>query len=282
MNRVKGLRRNNIYYLPEAILPLCFILFFTGCATMSEFRAKTEQAQQERQKLEETAERLELKEADLQTEIQNLKLEVEGFKRKESVLCMEIERLRDEKAGLEAKITSSRKHQKKLEAELVQADRRLAELIEKKKQKSAELIKIMRQVSSGLKKYGGVSFDESGDAVIVILENALALNSGKVSIRKSALPLLKELSKILKKFPGNELKISGHTDDVPIKVSHKSNWELSMERALAILHYLEGQGIDPARMSAAGCGEYMPRAANTTPQGRAKNRRVEIQILQRK
>ncbi len=261
---------------------LCLILLLSGCAAISEFTTEAERERQERQRLEETVQGLELKEAQLQTEIQNLRLEVARLKGDESVLHLEIQRLKDENAELEAKLISCRKHQKKLEAELVEADKRLAGMIGERKERFVELDKIKRELSSGLKEYSGVSFGERGDAIAIILENALTLKSGKAGIRKSAFPLLKEFAEILKKFPAHELEIAGHTDDVPIKVSYPDNWELSAARALAILHYLEEQGIEPARMSAAGHGEYMPRATNTTPEGRARNRRVEILILKRK
>jgi chemotaxis protein MotB len=255
------------------------LLLLSGCAAISEFTAETERERQEKQRLEETVQGLQLKEAELHTGIQNLTLEVARLKGDESVFQMEIERLGDEKADLEAKLTSCRKHQGKLEAELVEADRRLAGMIGERKGRFVELDKIKRELSSGLEGYSGVSFEERGDASAIILENALTLKSGKVRIRKSAFPLLKKLAKILGKFPAHRLKISGHTDDIPIKVSYPDNWELSAARALAILHYLEEQGIEPARMSAVGCGEYMPRETNTTPEGRAKNRRAEILVL---
>jgi chemotaxis protein MotB len=75
--------------------------------------------------------------------------------------------------------------------------------------------------------------------------------------------------------------IEGHTDNVPIKYSGwKSNWELSTARALSVLHYLEdSKNIDPKRLSATGYGEFQPVTVNDTPEGRQKNRRVEIVIL---
>lgn len=79
----------------------------------------------------------------------------------------------------------------------------------------------------------------------------------------------------------NFIRIEGHTDDVPIRTSRfASNWELSTARASAVVAFLvESLGIAPARLSAAGYGEFHPRVPNDTPENRARNRRIDIVIL---
>jgi chemotaxis protein MotB len=79
----------------------------------------------------------------------------------------------------------------------------------------------------------------------------------------------------------NQIRIEGHTDSVPIRTTRfPSNWELSTARATSIISYLvQTYGIDPDSLSAAGYGEFRPIAPNSTPEGRAKNRRVDIVIL---
>jgi chemotaxis protein MotB len=79
----------------------------------------------------------------------------------------------------------------------------------------------------------------------------------------------------------NQIRIEGHTDTVPIRTARfPSNWELSTARATSIISYLvQTYGIDPDSLSAAGYGEFRPIASNDTPEGRARNRRVDIVIL---
>ena len=79
----------------------------------------------------------------------------------------------------------------------------------------------------------------------------------------------------------SSIRIEGHTDNVPIRTArYSSNWELSTARASAVVAYLvESSGFDPARLSAAGYGEFHPRVANDTPENRARNRRIDIVIL---
>jgi chemotaxis protein MotB len=80
---------------------------------------------------------------------------------------------------------------------------------------------------------------------------------------------------------GNPLRIEGHTDDVPIRTpKYGSNWELSTARASAVVAFLVTEaGMEPSRLSAAGYGEFHPRAANDTPANRARNRRVDIVVI---
>ena len=258
------------------------IVLLSGCATIAEFTGEAERAREEKQELENTVSLLELEKSQLETDIQQLKLEVKKRRERESALSTEVRSLRQEKGELEEKLLSSRQHQKKLETQLAESDRRLSKLIEKKRGKWVVLDKIKGELSSGLRRFGGWSLEERGDAVVVILKDAVTLKSGKVKIRESSFPLVLELAKLFNKRPGCEFIIEGHTDDIPTKRTYPSNWELSTARALSILHYLEGQGIAPERMSAIGRGEYMPRASNATAEGRKKNRRVEILIVKRK
>ena len=76
--------------------------------------------------------------------------------------------------------------------------------------------------------------------------------------------------------------VDGYTDNLPIapelKARFPSNWQLSAARATGVVQYLQAQGVNPNLMSAQGFGDTHPVAANDTPQGRAKNRRIEITL----
>ena len=113
--------------------------------------------------------------------------------------------------------------------------------------------------------------------LVITVVGDLLFDSGKVKIRPEAYPLLDKVSSVLKDNMAQfNVGIEGHTDNVPIKHSGwKSNWELSSNRALSVLHYLAtDQGISPERLSAIGYGEYQPVASNETKDGRKQNRRV--------
>jgi chemotaxis protein MotB len=75
------------------------------------------------------------------------------------------------------------------------------------------------------------------------------------------------------------VRIEGHTDDTPIRTArYSSNWELSTARASAVVARFIAQRVDPRRLSAAGYGEFHPRASNGTADGRASNRRVDVVV----
>ncbi len=122
--------------------------------------------------------------------------------------------------------------------------------------------------------------DVDAQFVKITLNGALLFDSGQSQIREDALPLVDKLSKILEQYNSNLINIEGHTDNVPISnTKYESNDLLSAYRAFAVKDYILGiTALEPSRINATGCGEYNPVADNSTPEGRARNRRVEIKI----
>lgn len=113
-------------------------------------------------------------------------------------------------------------------------------------------------------------------------ENVL-FDSGKAVLKPDALKILSFLGDILNKpeFAERYIRVEGHTDNIPIRTEvFPSNWELSTGRAASVIRfYIENTELKPARFAASGYGEYYPVANNTTTEGRALNRRVDIVIL---
>jgi chemotaxis protein MotB len=103
---------------------------------------------------------------------------------------------------------------------------------------------------------------------------------GSADVQPDALALIGRLAATVGPL-GNALRIEGHTDDVPIRTTrYGSNWELSTARASAVVAFLIGKAaIEPARLSAAGYGEFHPRVPNDSAASRARNRRVDIVVL---
>lgn len=122
--------------------------------------------------------------------------------------------------------------------------------------------------------------DVNAQFVRITLSGALLFDSAQSQIREDALPLVDKLSLILENYSSNQIEIEGHTDNVPISnAKYENNDVLSAYRAFAVKDYiLEHTVLEPGRIYAAGCGEYNPVADNSTPEGRARNRRVEIKI----
>jgi len=116
--------------------------------------------------------------------------------------------------------------------------------------------------------------------VVIRLNDTMLFDAGSAIIKPQAMVTLDKISLTLEKFQ-NPILIEGHTDSTPISSEkYPSNWELSTARATNIIKYLtNSHKFPPNRLSAVGYGEYMPISENTSPQGRAKNRRVDIIVL---
>jgi chemotaxis protein MotB len=104
--------------------------------------------------------------------------------------------------------------------------------------------------------------------------------SGSGGFSSAAEPVLGKLAEVLKPFP-NPIRVEGHTDDRPIRTAaFPSNWELSAARAASVVHQFMKQGIDPMRLEIVGFGEFHPKQANDSVEGRNANRRVAILVLE--
>lgn len=116
--------------------------------------------------------------------------------------------------------------------------------------------------------------------VQLTISGAILFDPGKVELRSEALPILEKMGMILERYAQDIVEIEGHTDNVPNHdVKYVNNDELSAGRAVSVFNYLmETTNLDPAMVKHSGRGEYVPVADNSTAEGRAKNRRVEIRI----
>lgn len=147
-------------------------------------------------------------------------------------------------------------------------------------QASEELAEKMSEALSeqGLDKEVEINF--TSQYVQLTLKGSILFDSGQSELKAEALPIIDKIAIILERYAESTIEIEGHTDNIPINTAkYESNDVLSAYRALAMFDYLVANtSLDPAKIQHAGRGEYMPVADNTTPEGRAKNRRIEIKI----
>ena len=128
---------------------------------------------------------------------------------------------------------------------------------------------------------GKVDVDFNAEYVKLNLNGSILFASGKADLVKQAVPIVNKLGKILEKYNKNVIEVEGHTDNVPIRHSAKyeNNEVLSVYRALAVTDQLrKNKNLNPKYIKFAGRGDYIPVADNSTAEGRAQNRRVEIKI----
>ena len=122
-----------------------------------------------------------------------------------------------------------------------------------------------------------------GGAMIAI-EGSVLFAPGKVTLRNEALRTLDGIvSTVNGTYAGKDIIVFGHTDDRPIlKSGWQDNWQLSSERALAVVRYMRERGVGPDRLIGSGCGEHRPIVENNSEANRTRNRRVEIFALEQR
>jgi len=118
--------------------------------------------------------------------------------------------------------------------------------------------------------------------VYIDISDKLLFKSGKYEVTDKAKTVLGKVAAVLKNQPDIEFMVEGHTDNVPYRGGGQmlDNWDLSVKRATSVVRILQKEyGLDPAKMAAAGRGEYRPISDNETTEGKATNRRTRIVIL---
>lgn len=139
------------------------------------------------------------------------------------------------------------------------------------------------EIEEKLTQYGiqdQVDVEFNAEYVLLTLNGAILFDSGKAEVRDEAKDLIIKLASIVEQYDNNIIEVEGHTDNVPIRGGkYEDNDVLSMYRARSVANLIrDNSDIDPSFLKSAGRGEYVPVADNSTEEGRARNRRVEIKI----
>lgn len=121
----------------------------------------------------------------------------------------------------------------------------------------------------------GVSVTRAGDQIILNMPSDITFAVDQDAVKPSFYSVLNSVGLVLKKYKQTIVDVYGHTDSTG---SDQHNFDLSQRRALAVANYLSAQGVDSRRFAVTGFGESRPVASNNTTEGRAQNRRVEIQL----
>jgi chemotaxis protein MotB len=163
---------------------------------------------------------------------------------------------------------------------------RLQELEDMIAAKEASMKKLKETLSKALNSFEGkgLTVEQKNGKVYVSMENKLLFNSGSWAVGSEGKKAVVEVGKVLGDNPDISVLIEGHTDDDPFGGSGPiaDNWDLSTKRATAIVAILsENKKINKENLTAAGRGEFSPLASNTTAEGKAKNRRIEIILTPR-
>lgn len=202
--------------------------------------------------------------------ISPLKASLEEAQQKNQELLFQVEQLENKNAELSK-----------------QLEEKVKELSKEKEKELEKLKSTYNDLISGLQeevKKGEITITRLADQLKVNIVDRILFPSGEADITPDGVKVLTRVGDILKQTKNKQIKVEGHTDNVPIhpklKKKYSTNWELSVARATHVVRFLQDKiGIDPRNLEATGYAEYKPIATNKTKKGRAQNRRIEIVLL---
>ena len=190
----------------------------------------------------------------------------------------QVKSLTGQKEDLSLKVTNLAAENSRLQENLTQITKKTREV-----EKASTTYQQLLQEMKGEIAQGQITIKELKGKLTMDVVDKILFASGEAKVKKEGLDVLSRVVDILKTVKDKNIRIEGHTDNVKIAGRlasvYPTNWELSAARAINVSKYLQEKGIDPSILSATAFGEYQPVADNTTPEGRAKNRRIAIILL---
>jgi chemotaxis protein MotB len=235
-----------------------------------------------------TYEKLEAEKAQevgtLQSQREALERERNALRAEKGLLEKEKGLLEEDKALLEADKSALERDRERLRAENEALEREKSKLLEASRQTQTQYDALVADLSQELQK-GELQVRRYQDMLTVEVAEQLFFDSGRSTLKDTGKAVLKKVADALKSYEDKAIRVVGHTDNVPIAKSLQkrfpSNWELSSARATTVVRFLQEAGIEPERLVATGRAEYAPVAANDSEDGRQKNRRIEITLVER-
>lgn len=178
---------------------------------------------------------------------------------------------------LKKEVESNAEKIKALEASSAELDALKKQLADREN----EIRAFKEAIANALQPYRGsdLTITDVDGKIYVTMGNGMLFKSGSSKLSGDGIKAINDLGNVLAENTNVDILIEGHTDDRPFKNNNRNNWDLSVERATAVVEILtKNKNIDPKKLTAAGKGEQEPIADNGTKEGREKNRRIEIII----
>lgn len=190
--------------------------------------------------------------------------------------------LEKENNDLRQQIASLEQKKIAMEQEVGSLEREKASLLAASQQTQKQYEELVEGLSKEVEK-GQLQVRQYQNMLSVDLAEQVFFDSGRATLKKEGKEVLKKVGEALEGYENKVIRVVGHTDNVPVAKSLQgtfpTNWELSVARATNVVRFLQEVGIPPERMIPSGRGEYDPVAPNDTPEGRQKNRRIEIMLI---
>lgn len=193
--------------------------------------------------------------------------------------------LQAERAALETEKTALETDKRALKDQIAALERQKAALEAASQERQSEYDALVKKLSAEVER-GQLQVRQYQNMLSVDVAEKIFFDSGRAELKESGKEVLAKVGEALKSYGDKVIRVVGYTDNVPIAKTmqriYPTNWELSVARATNVVRFLQEAGVPPERMVAAGRGEYSPVADNETPEGRQKNRRIEIMLIDQK
>jgi chemotaxis protein MotB len=266
-----------------SLLMLVAVTMLSGCVAKSDYLAKVAEL-----------DGLQKEKAGLEEQNRAKDKDIVDVKQQVSDLTKQKEQLEKENANIKSTLEASRSQlskdvvalKNKLDENSAQLKAQADQLAQEKERAVAQVKGTYDSLLSELKqeiKEGQIKITQLKDKLTVNMVDKILFDSGSAVIKKNGEKVLDRVADILKGVTGRQIKVEGHTDNVPISSrlveKFPSNWELSTARATTVVRYLQGRGVNPAVLSAEGYAEFRPVSSNETDEGKAANRRIEIVLI---
>jgi len=184
--------------------------------------------------------------------------------------------------GLKQQIASVDQHYEAAQQQVRSLQQENASVIAASQQQQEQYEALVKDLSGEVQK-GELQVKQYKNMLSVELAEQIFFDSGRATLKTGGKAVLKKVGEALKGYEDKIIRVVGHTDNKPVAKSLQgtfpSNWELSVARATTVVRFLQEVGVPPERMVASGRAEYEPVAPNDTPEGRQKNRRIEIMLI---
>ncbi|HEU5292230.1 MAG TPA: OmpA family protein [Cyclobacteriaceae bacterium] len=221
--------------------------------------------------------------ADMEKEYAQLSSYYKNLLTSSGKLNRDMAQQQEQLLSIQQNLERTRKTNDSLSTSLIEREKKVRELENVMAAKDKAVQDLKNNISKALLNFkeNDLTVNVKNGKVYVSLAEQLLFASGSTEVDAKGVSALQQLAKAVKDQRDIHIMVEGHTDNVPI--SRKSqymndNWDLSVMRATSITKILTKAGVAPNQVTAAGKGEFVPLAANTTPQNKQKNRRTEIII----
>jgi len=190
--------------------------------------------------------------------------------------------LEQQKAALEQQRGTLEQKNMATQQQVGSLEQEKAALLAANQQRQQQYDALVKDLSKEVEQ-GQLQVRQYQNMLAVDLAEQIFFDSGRATLKAGGKDVLKKVGEALKGYENKIIRVVGHTDNVPVAKSLQgtfpTNWELSVARATNVVRFLQDVGIPPERMVTSGRAEYDPVAPNDTVEGRQKNRRIEIMLI---